>query len=774
MHTVRVIRLLTTNLSSAYILFLLAGFAPVLQANSITEKFSTSFKLEESGVAIAQGSTYEKQLKIIKAIKEYPSAVGKLTQAKVSINFIVEAQGTVSTQLTTSGTVFSASLTTSANLLNYGNGDDISSTSSWTWDCECDPVETDGGTVGMGSATTIVKDSTITGGAVPITANLTLSSPNGSISGFGWRVSGTMTVEYTYETKSKEEIVVELLKKHRDSNKNPSEVADLCWDEIITLREFGAATSGGHIELRDAEYLCRGLAGGYANQFDEPIEFSDLINEAGNRIPWSIYVYNSIKKFKGYFGWNISGSDELPATPAGGEDAFLIGYKFADEQKDIDEVIEELEGGLPPKQAPCLPDSDCVTMPDLAHLTQIDQDLIQVAVFDIAAVEPDQDYVFDPVLTQGYIYLTPNNRMTRVTLPESMAAHITNVMLVIDEVSHELDAGQPFDLTSVAAGGIREFLLIGDVEEGSADVELLLEIAFKESASGVLLILSNDLRSNIAINAGHAGAWYNPETPGQGGLIDISPDNQFLFLSWFTCTEGVSSESDEQHWFTGQGNYSGNTAVLVLYESTGGKFDDPHAVSTNPIGTVILEFSDCKRGLMKYTLDNWGREGSFPLERAIPGSENICEQLSNNPEDTMTPQAVNINAGMDGAWYNPATAGQGLLVDAFPNPNSTDFIFMAWFTYGDETASGLRWLTAQGSYEGSIANVDVFETTNGRFDDPQGTETVNVGTAIIDFTDCNNAQMSYSLTAEGKEGEISLTRALPGGDALCKTLGGAE
>ncbi|MCH7506702.1 MAG: hypothetical protein IID60_05320, partial [Proteobacteria bacterium] len=142
--------------------------------------------------------------------------------------------------------------------------------------------------------------------------------------------------------------------------------------------------------------------------------------------------------------------------------------------------------------------------------------------------------------------------MTRVKLPQSMAIHITNVMLVIDGDSYELEAGQTFDLTSVTAGGVSDFLLIGDVEEGSDNVELLLEIAFKDSASGVLLMFSNDLRANTTINAGHSGAWYNPETSGQGQLIDVVPADQFIFLSWFTFTDGGSSNPDQQHWYTAQ------------------------------------------------------------------------------------------------------------------------------------------------------------------------------------------------------------------------------
>jgi len=101
---------------------------------------------------------------------------------------------------------------------------------------------------------------------------------------------------------------------------------------------------------------------------------------------------------------------------------------------------------------------------------------------------------------------------------------------------------------------------------------------------------------------------------------------------------------------------------------------------------------------------------------------------------------------------------------------SGNFIFVAWFTYGEETASGQRWLTAQGDFAGSTAEIDVYETTDGRFDDPQAVNVGKVGTMTIDFTDCSNALVSYSITDEALAGMIDIERAIPGTEALCEEL----
>ena len=67
---------------------------------------------------------------------------------------------------------------------------------------------------------------------------------------------------------------------------------------------------------------------------------------------------------------------------------------------------------------------------------------------------------------------------------------------------------------------------------------------------------------------------------------------------------------------------------------------------------------------------------------------------------------------------------------------------MAWFTYGEDTVSGQRWLTAQGPLVGTSADLIVYETLGGSFDDPNPSETNAVGTMTIDFTDCRNADLA--------------------------------
>jgi len=140
-------------------------------------------------------------------------------------------------------------------------------------------------------------------------------------------------------------------------------------------------------------------------------------------------------------------------------------------------------------------------------------------------------------------------------------------------------------------------------------------------------------------------------------------------------------------------------------------------------------------------------------------------------------QSFVINAGMNDAWYNPATAGQGFLVSVF---EETGLVFLAWFTYDverppeDVTAilgdPGHRWVTAQGPFEGDTATLNVTITSGGVFDSPEpAVENEAGGTMTIKWNDCTSATLTYDIPTAG-QGEIPLQRIVPDNVALCESL----
>jgi hypothetical protein len=139
-----------------------------------------------------------------------------------------------------------------------------------------------------------------------------------------------------------------------------------------------------------------------------------------------------------------------------------------------------------------------------------------------------------------------------------------------------------------------------------------------------------------------------------------------------------------------------------------------------------------------------------------------------------------INAGLNDAWYNRATSGQGLLITVFPVRKE---VFLAWFTYDTERPPegvsailgepGHRWLTAQGSYEGNTADLKLYLTAGGVFDaarPPGVTDLAGYGTMQIRFADCTQGLVSYEIPSLAISGEFPIERIVPDNVRLCESL----
>jgi plastocyanin len=142
--------------------------------------------------------------------------------------------------------------------------------------------------------------------------------------------------------------------------------------------------------------------------------------------------------------------------------------------------------------------------------------------------------------------------------------------------------------------------------------------------------------------------------------------------------------------------------------------------------------------------------------------------------------AFQINPGLNDAWYDPATVGQGFLISVFPEIKQ---MFLAWFTFDterppeDATAllgePGHRWLTAQGPYDGDTANLTLFMTEGGVFDAAEpvvSTDPAGYGTMTIEFADCIEGLANYEITSLGISGVIPIQRIVLDNVPLCELL----
>ena len=154
--------------------------------------------------------------------------------------------------------------------------------------------------------------------------------------------------------------------------------------------------------------------------------------------------------------------------------------------------------------------------------------------------------------------------------------------------------------------------------------------------------------------------------------------------------------------------------------------------------------------------------------------------LASQPAIAESPPILELNAGLNDAWFNPSTDGQGFFIIVFPEIKQ---VFLAWFTYDTERPAedvvallgepGHRWLTAQGPYDGNTANLTIFVTEGGVFDAAEpaaSTDLAGDGTMTLEFADCSEGLVNYEITSLGISGEIPIQRIVPDKIALCEAL----
>jgi len=116
----------------------------------------------------------------------------------------------------------------------------------------------------------------------------------------------------------------------------------------------------------------------------------------------------------------------------------------------------------------------------------------------------------------------------------------------------------------------------------------------------------------------------------------VFPQIEQIFLAWFTYdverpgSDVTASFGEPGHrWLTAQGPYIGNRASLDVQVTSGGIFDSSlPAVTSQPDGKIILEFSSCGRGTVKYDIHSIDWQNTVPIERIAPGNMPLCEALN--------------------------------------------------------------------------------------------------------------------------------------------------
>lgn len=142
------------------------------------------------------------------------------------------------------------------------------------------------------------------------------------------------------------------------------------------------------------------------------------------------------------------------------------------------------------------------------------------------------------------------------------------------------------------------------------------------------------------INKSLAGAWYFPETAGQGLVLDVYGDGNTMFVTWFTYDlerpdpSYIAMIGEPGHrWMTAQGPFSGNSAELPIFYFSGMIFDSPTPTFEGPLedGSLSIEFYSCNRGQVSYDLGSANTVGVFPIQTIADDHVELCEQFTKVP-----------------------------------------------------------------------------------------------------------------------------------------------
>lgn len=283
----------------------------------------------------------------------------------------------------------------------------------------------------------------------------------------------------------------------------------------------------------------------------------------------------------------------------------------------------------------------------------------------------------------------------------------------------------------------------------------------------------------IAIDqAGIGGLWYQPGLAGQGLVLTYVPGSRTLFAPWFNYRSHPQvHDQSTLRWYSVQGEIGPDSTVAELrfLRNSGGRFAEPPVTQAVDIGTARVRFESCDRGTLEYDLGLTAEgAGALPLVRLGPRTR-PCQLADGSiqPAALQAPDNDGFSIRQSGAWFDPLSSGQGLMVEVVPaSASQNGLLFAAWFSYDpaeqadDEFAQD--WFILQGELAAAVdgqVTLPILRAIGGNFDRSQTSNLFVVGQAQIQFNDCNSLQLSYHFDDSelaqahaGLQGQQSLVR----------------
>jgi len=236
------------------------------------------------------------------------------------------------------------------------------------------------------------------------------------------------------------------------------------------------------------------------------------------------------------------------------------------------------------------------------------------------------------------------------------------------------------------------------------------------------------------ITASLLGSWYTPQTSGQGLFLGTAGGSG-VYGGWFTFALDGGNDRDDLRWYTLQGGIAEDgSASLSIFETVGGAFATAAAEASTEVGTAVLRRQGCDHAELAYAFFDGG-SGGIPLQRVA------AADCSDETAAATLPT---------GAFYNPATSGQGLFFEPIA-VGGTDLLTGLWFTFDPAGAAddpaAQHWFTLGAAAPGNDGRTvfEVFRTIGGSFDGRATNNTHRVGSATLEAESCGPATLAWQF-----------------------------
>ena len=258
------------------------------------------------------------------------------------------------------------------------------------------------------------------------------------------------------------------------------------------------------------------------------------------------------------------------------------------------------------------------------------------------------------------------------------------------------------------------------------------------------------------------------------GIIPFAPIANEFKVSNTRGTVAMSKldgnpDSAMSQWFI---NLADNSATLDV--ENGGYTVFGRVISGMDVADAIAQLQ---------IIDAGGPYAELPVIDYVSG-DNLMEAnlvMTAVSSSAVPSTLMEMNAGLNDAWYNPATSGQGFFITVFP---TLGVVSLAWFTYdtelpADESAANLgspghRWMTAIGTFNGNTAVMNIEFASGGLFDEASEITRTNPpgsdGTITLTFADCSTATIMYNIPSISRQGTVPIQRVANDNVAVCEAL----